>query len=517
MDEMHKLEWLDYAVVVIYALIIGGIGLWVSRKQKTTDEYFIANRSIPTWAVAFTMMATLIGSGTIVGHPATVYQKSMILLLGILTLPIVLYFVAYFIVPFYRNVVHMSAYEYIGTRFGQGGRIYSSFGFLADRIFDLGVTLITTAIPISYMTHWNLPAVILGMGIFTILYTAIGGIEAVVWTNVVQGVILIGGAVLILARLIFAPEVGAPGAVVVEAYHAGKFSLGSFELSWDSLFDIDTTTQWLFILAFAINWGRRYITDQHMVQRFLIAKSNREARNGTLWNAFACVPIFVTFMFIGACLYGYYSLSDHPGPELADNVVPHFLIHELPPGIVGLILAAILAASMSSISGDLNSVATVLTTDYYANFLPNTSDKMRLFFGRAMVIVGGTLAALVGLLLIPDENTASILERAVTIAAILSGGTLGLFMLGFLSRRATREGCYIGIAACLIFTAWGILTEPKTRILDMGFNFEMNPILIGVLGHVVLFGVGYVASLVVGGYVPADVDELTFRRKKSDD
>ena len=169
---------IDGIVLVAYLIVVGAIGLWAARKQKTTDQYFVARRSMPAWAVAFTLMATLISSGTLVGHPATVYQKGMILLLGNLMLPVVLVFVAIVIIPFYRNVVKMSAYEYIGLRFGLGGRLYSSFGFMADRIFDVGVTLLTTAIPLRVITGWNLGWIIVVVGVFTILYTSIGGIEA---------------------------------------------------------------------------------------------------------------------------------------------------------------------------------------------------------------------------------------------------------------------------------------------------------------------------------------------------
>src|SRR5690606_8710933 len=131
----------------------------------------------------------------------------------------------------------MSAYEYLGRRFGLGGRMYASFGFMADRTFDLGVTLVTTAIPLKFITGWDLTTVIVGVALFTAFYTMIGGIEAVVWTDVVQGVILIAGAAAFLGRLLLAPEAGPPGAVVIEAYERGRFALGSFDASWSSLFD----------------------------------------------------------------------------------------------------------------------------------------------------------------------------------------------------------------------------------------------------------------------------------------
>lgn len=503
------LSFLDYLVLALYGLLTLGMSLFVARRQGSTRDYFIAGQSMPGWAVAMTLMATLIGSGTVVGHPATVYDSGMILLLGNLTLPFVLLFVARFIVPFYRRVVGMSAYEYIGARFSLGSRVYASFGFLADRLFDLGLTLLTTAIALNVMTGWSLPNVITGLALFTVIYTMIGGMQAVVWTSVVQGFIFIGAAVVITGRLLFAPEAGPAFSVVNAAWEGGKFSLGNFSLDWESLVDPMETSQWLFILAYATNWGRRYISDQHMVQRYLIARSDREASRGALWNALIAVPVYTVFMFIGACLWGFYQLSGDPGPVLADNVVPYFIMQTMPAGVIGLILAAVLSASMSSASGDLNSIATVVTQDYMSIILPKSKDRSRLIFGRIMVLVAGVITTLIALLLIPEQGIASVMERGVTIAAILSGGTLGLFFLGFLTRRATREGCYIGIATCLVFTAWALLTEPRTRTLDLPLNFEFNPILIGLFGHVILFGVGYLASLLVGGRRPENVDQYT--------
>lgn len=505
---------IDYAVIAAYALVIAGITWFFARRQKTAADYFIAGRSMPAWAVAMAMMAALISSNTLVGHPATVFQKGMILFLGSLTLPLVLIFVAKVIVPFYRNTVGMSAYEYLGARFGLGGRLYASGCFIADRLFDVGVTMLTTAVPICVMTGWELNDVILWMALFTVAYTVVGGMETVVWTSVIQGFIFVGAAVVILARLIFAPECGAPGAVVSAAWEAGKFSFGSFELSWRTLIDPAYTTQWLLILAYTVNWARRYIADQHMVQRYLIAKTDADASRGALWNGLLCVPVWGIFMFIGACLYGYYVTSGAAAPAVSDEVVPHFIMHHLPAGLVGLMLAAILAASMSSISPDLNSIGTAFTADIAGHFKPDLSDRARLLTGRVAVAIAGGLAVLTALVMAPKGGAATIMERAVTIAAILSGGMLGLFFLGFLTRRATRLGCYAGLAACAVFTAWGTLTAPGNRIVDLGFNFPLNPILIGLGGHLIVFFVGYGVSRLFGGYVPPDVDQLTFHRRR---
>jgi len=501
----------DYFVVVSYLLVVAGIGLSVSRRQETPLKYFLANKDMPQWVVGFTLMATLISSNTLVAHPAIVFQKSMILVPGFLVMPVVLVVVAVWIVPFYRRVVGMSAYEFIGRRFGLGGRLYTSFGFLMSRTFGIGTALITTSIAVNVMTGWDIAWVIIGIGMFTALYTLFGGITAVVFTDVAQGVFLMVGGLAILARVLFAPELDAPFAVVAEAWNAGKFSLGSADLSIASLYDTDDRTIWMFATAMAIQWSRRYICDQAMVQRYLIARSDREAVRGTLLGALLSVPVLIAFNLVGAFLYGFYSLSEAEPPPIGDHVLPHFIVNFLPTGLVGLILAAILAASMSSISSDLNSIATVATRDYFRRFLPGLSDGAQLKIGRSIVLLAGMVAAYIAIQLIPTENSTPVAEKVLVITVIVSAGTLGVFALGFLTRRATRRGCYAGIAACLLFTAWGVLTEPGVRLVNLGnLNFEMNPIMIGVLGHVVSFVTGYVVSLVAGGYVPDDVDELRF-------
>ena len=502
----------DYVVVATYLAIVAAIGLSVSGRQESPLKYFLANRRMPQWVVGFTLMATLISSNTLVAHPAIVYQKSMILVPGFLVMPIVLIVVAVWIVPFYRRVVGMSAYEFIGRRFGLGGRLYTSFGFLMSRTFGIGTALITTSIAVNVMTGWDIAFVIIGIGMFTAIYTLFGGITAVVFTDVAQGIFLMIGGVAILVRLLFAPELDAPFAVAREAWNAGKFSLGSAEFSMASLYDADDRTIWMFATAMAIQWSRRYICDQAMVQRYLIARSDREAVRGTLLGAALSVPVLIAFNLVGAFLYGFYSLSGEHAPVIGDHVLPHFIVNYLPTGLVGLILAAILAASMSSISSDLNSIATVTARDYFRRFLPSLSDRAELFVGRIVVLLAGILAAIIAIQLIPTENSTPVAEKVLVITVIVSAGTLGVFALGFLTRRGSRRGCYAGIGACLVFTAWGVLTEPTTRMFDLGvLNFQMNPIMIGVIGHVLSFGVGYVVSLVAGGYVPEDVDDLRFR------
>jgi SSS family solute:Na+ symporter len=220
-------------------------------------------------------------------------------------------------------------------------------------------------------------------------------------------------------------------------------------------------------------------------------------------------------MVIGACLWAFYHMSGAVVPaaiqQKPDNILPYFVATQLPSGVVGLILAGILAAAMQAFSADLTSVATVSTEDYFARFRPGSSDRIRLRFGRCAVLVGGVLASLVALQLTSERNRA-VYELFPTILSILAGGMLGLFGLGFLSTRATRRGSYIGIAACVVFVMWATITGPLG--LDLSFNFRLNPLLIGILSHVILFVTGYLASRGLGGSRP-DLAGLTIWNLRS--
>jgi SSS family solute:Na+ symporter len=243
--------------------------------------------------------------------------------------------------------------------------------------------------------------------------------------------------------------------------------------------------------------------EQNIVQRYLVARTDRAAQRATLTGALLCLFIWVTFMTIGSSLWAFYRITGAPIPAevLArpDNILPYFVATQFPRGIVGLLLAGILAAAMQAFSADLTSVATVATQDYYVRFLPSSSDRAHLIFGRSAILVGGLMATGVALQL-THGRTRAVYETFVVLSMVLAGGMLGLFAAGFLSMRTTRRGAYAGIATCVTFVLWATVTGPLK--IDLGFNFTMNPTMIGILSHPLLFGVAYVVSLLPGGERP---------------
>jgi len=329
---MTFLNPLDWIAITVFLAVTAGIGAWTARRQTTTSEYFVANRRIPAFAVGFTMMATTISSVTFVAIPGSVFARDCWQMLYMFMAVIVLFFVVRYVVGFYRHVVRMSAYEYLEKRFGYGARLYGSAGFIIVRLTDLGFTLYLTAVAVEVIAGWNLQWVAVGVGVFTLLYTLFGGIEAAIWTSVLQGVFLIGGAVIILGILLFTPPGGALG-VLNDAYQAGKFGFGNFEFSFRSLY-YDQATAWILIAAGLLNFARYYFTEQNMVQRYLVARSDRQARQGVTMGILTTVPTWFIFAFIGACLWSFYHLTGETIPahitKQPDTILPYFIATKLP-------------------------------------------------------------------------------------------------------------------------------------------------------------------------------------------
>jgi SSS family solute:Na+ symporter len=484
-------------VAVDFAAVLA-FGLWHGRRQKTTDDYFLASRSIPGWVVAFSLVATLIGSTTFVGHPGGVFADDMWYLPFLAALPFVMIFVARVIVPLYRHKIRMSVYEYLERRFGYPARAYGGGAFIVSRIVDVSSTLYFLGIAVALVTGFDAWWVILLVGLFTLAYTVIGGVGAVAWTDVMQGLLLVGGGLMCILIALFRPEAG-PGAVIGAAWEAGKFGTG------DWTFGLTELNAWILLLGGAIWTLQRYAADQHLVQRYLVARSDEEAAWATYVGAVAGVPIWLGFLFLGALLYGFYAVSPTPLPAevqaVQDNVVPYFIRTQAPPGVLGAIVAALAAAAMSSLAADMNSIATVFVDDFYRKLRPDSSDRRQLDVGRGVVVVMGVAAVLLAQQWL---GLGSAIEFVVQLLSIATAGLLGLFALGLVTTRATAAGAWTGIGACIVFTAWATLTSVELptldrTLLDLGpMNFPWDPFLIGILNHVVLFVVAFGTSYLVG-------------------
>lgn len=485
-------RWIDLSVVIVYLAAMAALGMRFSRRQTSTESYFVAKRSVPGWAMGMSMLATMISSVTFVAYPGSSYAGNWSLLvpgfLVIVTLPLV----AKVVIPFYREEVGVSAYEYFEKRFGRPARLYASTAFSLAHFSKMGFVLYLMALTISSMTGWDITLVIISVAVIMVTYTVIGGIEAVVWTDVVQSFVMWIGIAVALGFLLFLPA-GGPEAVFSVAARNGKFSLG--DMSWD--WSRPTIPVAIF---YGLFWyGQRYVADQTMVQRYLLAKSDAAALRGIRLGALLCVPVWALFMLIGTSVWSFFKITGEAIPGTitkSDQMFPYFLSAHLPAGVLGLLLAALTGAAMTMLASDLNSLASVVTEDFYRAARPRSTDRERLRAARIIVAVVGLLNVVTALLLVKSRGSA--LSMWFAVSAIASGGLAGLFLLAFLMARATRTGVYAGIGASTAFTVWAVLTKGARPMVNVApFNFPFDELTIGGLGNLVLFLVGAGVSLVI--------------------
>ncbi len=507
---MSTLRTLDLLVIAIYFVAVAAIGLRFARRQKSTETYFVAGRRIPFWAMGLSVFATIISSITFIAYPGAAFSGNWNQLVPGFMAAGVLLAAGFVLVSFFRHAVGMSAYEYFEKRFGYGARAYSALAFAAGHFSKMGFVLFTITAAICGMTGWDKYHVIVGVGAVTILYTLVGGLEAVIWTEVLQGLVKIAGVVIVIAVLISIMPGGA-GAAIRLASAKDKMSLGTFDFNL-----VSNGNFWVMLLYGAFFYLQKYAADQTLVQRYLVARSDRDALKGVALGAFLCVPAWTAFMLVGTLLWAYYQLSgetlpahllDKNGKVIADQVFPYFLTTKIPAGLAGIFMAALFSAAMSTMSSDLNCLSAVGVEDYYRRWRPNATDRQRLVAGKIIVAISGVIAIAVGVFIARKGESALTLYYAAT--AIVSAGLAGMFLLAFFSRRANRQGLWVGLVLALIFTAWATLTGGKYKMLDLGWNYALPDVLIGVIAHVIVLVVGWSASFLF----PPDADvksEWTF-------
>jgi SSS family solute:Na+ symporter len=492
------LHWIDFTIIIVSVALAIGVGLYFARRQKSTKNYFAGSGKIPAWAIGISIFATLISSVTFLAYPGAAYAGNWILLVQGLMVPIVLVGMIGIIVPLFRRVIKLSTYEYFEQRFGLFARIYSSMAFILTHFSKMGTVFFLVALAVSPFLGIDIQTIIIVLGVAIILLTLLGGMEGVIWMDVIQGFLLIGGGIVCALLLLFKPE-GGPASVIGKAIELNKIGFGPYEWSLTQLTFIVMVFNGVF---YAI---QKYGTDQTIVQRYLAAKNDKAAKKAAYIGVFMSVPVWTLFMFIGTGLFAYYQISGSPLPEgiKADAVFPYFMATELPVGVLGLILAALIAAAISSLDSDMNCLAAIGVEDYYVRFKPKSIDKQRLRLARVLVVLSG--AAAIGVALIYAHwGGEGVLGVVFELYAIFSAGIVGLFLLGLLSRRANKQGLYVGIAAAVLFTAYAMLTSTKfdfgdgqgSRVLlDLGdWNFRHHKYMLGVYSHIVLFVVGYFAS-----------------------
>ncbi len=446
--------WLNYTVLLAYLLAMVGIGVVCSKRNKSTNDFFRGGQRIPWWAAGLSIFATMLSSITFMAIPAVAYTDGWNLFLAntyILIMPLVVYV----FLPFYRRLNVTTAYEYLELRFNTGTRMAGSILFMLYQCGRIAVVVYLPALALATVSDLDVQTSILVMGLLCILYTVLGGIEAVIWTDVAQAVILMGGALFSLVFLLAHVEGGAGGAVRAAA--DGRHFFETVNWSWD----LTVASGWIILLGSPFHNLFPYAASQDVVQRYVTTRDQKTAARGIWLNAIISVPAQAVFFAIGTALFVFY--KQHPArlePALQnDAIFPYFIMSELPVGVAGLIVAGIFAAAQSTLSSSMNSIATAYVTDFHRRLQPNRSDRDYLRVARAVTVLVGAAGTIVALVM-AQIHIRTIYVTFLEILGLLGGTLSGLFMLGRFSRRASGGGALIGALASAAIVFAVRLTHP---------------------------------------------------------
>lgn len=502
----------DLAAIVIYIVGIVVLGAACASRVRSTEGYFVGGRSMPGWAVGISMLGTAISSVTFLAYPGSAYDRDWSLLVPGLTLPFAAVVGLVLFVPFYRKAMLVSAYQYLERRFGTPGRLYACLVFTIASIWRMAIILYLVSVALEVFlagsTGWDLSTIIIVGGIIITFYTVLGGIEAVIWTDVIQTLVLLLGGLATVA-VVFWQLPGGPAQVFHDGMAGSKFHLHA-SLDWS----FAKLTLWVLIVGGFIGNLQEFSADQTKVQRYCAPKTTRAAQLGVWVCGLGCIPVWSLFMFVGTCLFVYYrQFPDLLADGLrADQVFPYFMLHDMPTVLGGLVVAAVMAAAMSSIDSSMNGTATVLTKDIYENlYFPNRSDKHYLWAARILATLLG-VGTIWGALLLTEVNQQAILEMGLIIAAITAGGLGGFVFLGFFSTRANGRGAAVGLTCALLVIVY--MTISAAGYLPDSLKAGYHPFLTGALGNFFALAVGYIASLYFSAPRREDLRNLTFWTKE---
>ncbi len=485
-------------VIILYFASLAWIGYFFSKRQKNTNDYFKGGGRLPWWAVGLSIFGTSLSAITFMAIPAKAYATDWSYMLFnagiIMVVPIILFL----FIPFYRRLNVTTAYEYLEQRFNPMIRVICSVAFILFQIGRMGIVMFLPAIALNIVTGFDIFLCIGLMGLLSLIYTMIGGIEAVVWTDALQVVVLLGGAILV----VFIAVWDIPGGfhtILNEAGEMGKFSLGSLD------FNLKQSTVWTVLIATLFTNLTTYGTDQTMVQRYMTTETESQARKSVWTNALLTIPATLIFFFVGTVLYVYY--RHNPG-ELSmtiadgDAILPWYIYTKLPPGMVGLLISGIFAAAMSTLSSSMNSAATAYVTDIHQKITSKSSLKAA---KTATLLLG--ITGIIFAFMMATWEIKSMWDEFNKILGLVLGSMGGLFLLGMLTRRANATGALAGIIGSIIVQLF-VMKHQSVHLL-----------LYTTTGFISCFVIGYIFSLITPGN-KKNISELTihklFTKSKND-
>ncbi len=474
----QSLGWLNITIITLYFLVLVWIGWFFSRRQKNTNDYFRGGKRVPWWAVGMSIFGTALSAITFMAIPAKTYATDWSYLwlnAGILAVAPV---IVYLCIPFYRSLDITSAYEYLEKRFNLIARLIGSAAFILFQIGRMGVVLFLPSIALNVVTGIDVFFCIALMGVFSLVYTMMGGIEAVIWTDALQVVVLLGGAFIAVTMIAFQVDGGMTEIISIGAAE-NKFHLG--DLSTDLQNPVVLTVVIAGIFTPLITYG----TDQVMVQRYMTTSTEKMAGKSVWTNAFLTIPATLIFFFVGTALFVFYfekPMLLNPTISGGDAIFPWFIFSQMPPGIVGLLISGLFAATMSTLSSSMSSAATAYTVDMHFRLgLPSKMDHLKL--ARLVTLVFGVAGIATGLMM-ATLDIVSLWDQFQLILGLVLGGIGGLFFLGMLTQRANGYGAVIGLIGSSLFQIW------------VYQNGIVHLLIFTATGFVSCFILGYLSSLV---------------------
>lgn len=510
---------IDWIVLAAYFSGTMAIGFYFYRKSRSTEGFTAAGRSLPGWVCGLSIFATYLSSISFLALPGKSYASNWNPFVFSLSLPLATWIAVRWFLPHYRRTGEVSAYAHLESRFGPWARVYASVFYLLTQLARMGAVMYLMALPLSVLLGWDIRTIILVTGISVTVYAFVGGIVAVIWADAMQSIVLMAGAAVCVAVMLLGMPEG-PGQVFSIAAAHDKFSLGSFGLS------LADPTFWV-VLIYGVTMNlQNFGIDQNYVQRYIASRSDREARKSVWLGGLLYVPVSAVFFFIGTSLFAHYQV--HPEAleevrtmvaaqklqaegldpaanpdawaatrdaltqeEIGDKVFPHFIGARLPVGITGLLIAAVFAAAMSTVSTSLNSSATLILRDYYQRYVNRTASErqsMTVLYGAT--VVWGLLGTGMALLLV---QVTSALDAWWTLSGIFGGGMLGLFLLGMISRRAGNPAAVAGVCLGMLVIAWMSLSS---RLPEgwAALRSGLHAFLVPVFGTLTILLVGLLVS-----------------------
>lgn len=488
----------NWIVVAVYLLAMVAIGYGFMRRASSasTDTYFRGGQRVPWWVAGLSIFATMLSAITFMAIPAKAYAENLNFWIGQWAMVLIVPLVVFFYLPYFRKLNITSAYEFLENRFNLASRLVASSLFMLFHIGRVAIVLYLPALALSSATDINIYAAILAIGVLCIIYTVMGGIEAVVWTDAIQALVLLGGALLCLFIVIFNLE-GGMGTLIDIAREDGK----GLVAEWDLLdFSSSTNSGWVIFLGFLFASLPSYTAGQDVVQRYVTTPSEKAAARSLWLNLPMTLLGSLLFFSLGTALYAFYKSQPElldPTLERNDGILPFFILQNLPVGVAGLIVAGIFAAAQSTISSSLNSVATAFVTDYYGRILkPESPDAARLAVARGVVIALG----LVGILLaswIAATGMKSAFDAFNTFIGMALGPVGGMFFLGVFVKRSSGSAALIGAVV-------GFLTVLTLHFARQVGAIDLWPILNGMISFTVTAVVGALVGLSCRTSLPSD-------------